>query len=55
MLFGKDTTAFETRKNNFLARQNKKSHQLKQGSASKNLFTVDGTMWTGAVYMGSQQ
>ena len=53
-LFGKDTTDFETRKNNFMARQNRSGYNLKQSASRKSLNTVDGTQWTGPVYMGSQ-
>ena len=31
------------------------THRLRVSAATKKLSTVDGTMWTGAVYMGSEQ
>ena len=45
-------TRFEVTKNKFLARQ-ATNHRLQQTGSTKKLNTVDGTMWTGPLYMGS--
>jgi len=59
-VFGKDSSDFEILKDSFLASQNQDSQRKQRGyrlrqdnGASKKLNTVDGTMWTGSVYMGS--
>ena len=31
------------------------NHRLRANAASKTLTSVDGTMWTGEVYMGSER
>ena len=55
VVFGKDTTEFETLKDNFLERTNKRGYRLRQDrGASKTLDTLDGTMWTGKVFMGTE-
>jgi len=57
MLFGKDTTktAFQEKVDAFVSRQSLQRHRLGASAASKKLTTVDGTIWTGEVYLGTEK
>ena len=60
LIFGKEKTSFQLAKDRFLARQQglqsqRRRYKLGQsGAATSNLSTIDGTMWTGQILMGSQ-
>ena len=55
LFFGREKTSFEAEKDFYLQdrqRQMTTKKRLGQG-ASRSLTTIDGTMWTGPIYMGS--
>jgi len=55
LVFGEaEPTEFERLISNWSAKTESPSHRLRANAASKKLSSVDGTMWTGAVYMGSE-
>lgn len=57
MVFGKDTkqSAFQEKVDAFISRLNYEKHRLGSTAASKKLNTVDGTIWTGEVLLGTEK
>lgn len=54
-LFGKEQSRFEVALDKHIAAKNRRDHRLGQSSASsKSLTSEDGTLWTGSIYMGTE-
>jgi len=56
LVFGEaEPTEFQSLMANWSADRSSSTHRLRATAASKKLSTLDGFVWTGAVYMGSEQ